>query len=58
MLATTVIAVFVGVALCTGIVRVVAGRCGLPIRETLMWFGLVDLDERALARAIERRLGR
>jgi hypothetical protein len=54
VLATTVIAVSLGVCLCTAIVRTVARRCNLPIRETLMWFGLVELDGPALARACER----
>ena len=51
MLATTVIAVLVGVCLCTAIVKTVARRCNLPMRETLMWFGLAELDGPALARA-------
>ena len=54
VLVTSVIAVLAGTWLCTAIVRVVAERCGLPIRETLMWFGLVELDERTLAAACER----
>jgi hypothetical protein len=51
VLATTVIAVLVGVCLCTAIVKTVAHRCGLPIGETLMWLGLAELDGPALARA-------
>lgn len=54
MFATAVIAVLLGVVLCFAIVRAVARRCGLPVRETLMWFGLVELDGPALARACER----
>ena len=55
MLVASVIAVLVGVCLCTAIIRAVAGRYGLPIRETLMWFGLVELEGPALARACEHR---
>lgn len=55
MVAASVIALLVGVCLCTAIIRAVAGRYGLPMRETLMWFGLVELDGPTLARACERR---
>jgi hypothetical protein len=52
--ATTVIAVLVGVCLCTAIVGLVSRRCGLPVRETLMWFGLLELDAPDLASGRER----
>ena len=51
MLATTVIALLVGVLLSAAIVKTLARRCRLPIRETLMWFGLAELDGPALTRA-------
>jgi hypothetical protein len=54
VVATAVLAVLLGVLLCVAIVRAVARRCGLPIRETLMWFGLLELDSAALARAARR----
>ena len=53
MLVATIIAVLVGVCLCTAIVRAVARRFSLPFGEALMWFGLVELDGPALARAWE-----
>ena len=46
-------AVILGTVLCTAIVSLVARRLGLPIRETLMWVGLLELDVRAIARAVE-----
>ncbi len=54
VLATALLAVILGAALCTLIVSLVARRLGLPIRETLMWVGLIELDIRAVARAVER----
>lgn len=54
MLATSVLAAVVGVALCIAIVNGVARRFGLPIRETLMWFGLVEPDAPTLERACAR----
>lgn len=54
MLATALPAVILGTVLCTAIVASVARRLRLPIRETLMWVGLIELDVRALAQAVER----
>lgn len=58
VLATTVIAVLAGVCLCAAVVGTIARRWGLPVRETLMWFGLAELDAPALARAREHRRSR
>ena len=52
MLATALLAAILGVVLCTVIVTAVARRLGLPIRETLMWVGLIELDVAALAKAV------
>jgi hypothetical protein len=54
VLAAVLIAVVLGVVLCTVIVGFAARRLGLPIRETLMWVGLIELDVRAVARSVER----
>ena len=46
------LAAVLGIVLCTAIVALAARRLGLPIRETLMWVGLIELDVRELARAV------
>lgn len=54
VLAMALLAVVLGVVLCIAIVGLAARRLGLPIRETLMWVGLIELDIRTLAKAVER----
>ena len=54
MFATAAIAAVIGILLSAAIIGYLARRLRLPIRETLMWFGLVELDVSALARASER----
>lgn len=54
MLVTSVMAVIAGVLLCFAIVSFVARKCGLPIRETLMWLGLAEPDGETLERACAR----
>ena len=49
------IGAIVGIVLCTAIVGYLARRLRLPIRETMLWFGLVELDVSALVRAAGRR---
>jgi hypothetical protein len=53
--ATAAIAVLLGIALSAVIVTYVVRLLGLPMREALMWFGLLELDVSAAARAAERR---
>jgi hypothetical protein len=55
VLATAAIAAVLGVLACALIIGYVARRLRLPVRETLMWFGLIELDVSAVARANQRR---
>jgi hypothetical protein len=52
---TAAISGLAGIALCALIVGYVARRLSLPVRKTLMWFGLIELDISADVRASERR---
>jgi hypothetical protein len=55
MFATAAVAVVLGVALCVVIVAYAVRILRLPMRDALMWFGLIELDVSAAARASERR---
>ena len=55
MLATAATAAALGIVLCAVIVGYVVRLLRLPLREALMWFGLLELDVTAAARAAERR---
>lgn len=55
MFATAAIAVVIGVLLCGIIVGYAIRGLGLPFREAMMWFGLLELEVSAPPRAIEGR---
>jgi hypothetical protein len=55
MFATAAVAAVLGIVLCAVIVTYAVRILRLPMREALMWFGLLELDVSAAARASERR---